>query len=329
MIPTGEVGPTLVLAVTGPTAGGKSDLANRLAARLGVPIVSLDSMKIYRGMDLGTAKPPPEVRRAVPYHLMDIRDPWESFSVADFISELRALAPHLGPLWLLSGGTPFYLHALLAGLFEGPGAQPEVRLRLHEEAQRHGPSELHRRLAGLDPTAAAALHPEDLRRVVRALEVIESTGERFSVLQARRRPVLPPDRVRRIGIARARQDLYARIDQRVERMFRAGWVGEVESLLAAHDPPWSEQAAQSIGYVEIAEALRRGESPTGRIERIQRRSHRLARSQLTWCRRLGLEWWAPQEGDALLDALESLWESVRSGAPVPPADPSRTLPAHA
>ncbi len=285
--------PTLV--VTGPTAGGKSRLAVRIARRLSVPIISLDSMKVYRGMDIGTAKPGAELVREIPFHLMDIRAAWESFSVGDYLREVEALVAELPRPHLFCGGTAFYLHALVAGIFAGPSAQPELRASLEEEARLRGTEALHRRLVAADPRAAEKIHPGDLKRIVRALEVIEVCGEPFSRLQAERRPLLAPGSFRLIGMSRPREEVYGRVDARVARMFEEGWVEEVVRLRDAHDPPWSKEAAQSIGYVRIAEALEAGRDPRLALPEIQKRTRHFAKAQLTWFRKMPIEWWEDEE----------------------------------
>lgn len=315
--------PSPVWVVTGPTAGGKAALALAIARRFSVPILSLDSMKIYRGMNIGTAKPTADLIRETPFHLVDVRDPWEAFSVGDYLQEANQLTPTLPKPWLFSGGTSLYVHALLEGIFDGPPAQPELRARLAGEAARDGLDQLHRRLGELDPPAAAKIHPTDQRRIVRALEVIELCGERFSKLQTQRKPFLRTGSFRLLGIARPRAELHARIDARVERMFEAGWVDEVEQLWRDHSPPWSPAASQSIGYTQILEALESGEDPRSRIPTIQTRTRRFSRSQMTWYRKMPVEWWAPEERDVLLDDLESSLEDYRVGREFRAPQPER------
>src|SRR4051812_29034123 len=174
------------LILTGPTGSGKSALGVALAERLGAEIVSMDSMALYRGMDIGTAKPTAAERRRVPHHLIDVLDPWESASVAWWLERAAACCRAIeerGKRVLLVGGTPLYLKALLHGLFDGPGRDPAIRERLTREAETTGLQALHARLARVDPAAAARLHPNDLRRVIRALEVWEITGQPISARQ--------------------------------------------------------------------------------------------------------------------------------------------------
>src|SRR5438105_1941285 len=173
--------------LTGPTASGKTAVGVALARRLDTEIVAMDSMTIYRGMDIGTAKPTMAERGGIPHHLVDVIEPWESASVAEYRRWARDAVDAIerrGRRVLFVGGTPLYLKALLRGLFEGPGSDPELRRRLEQEAERHGDPVLHERLADLDPATAARLHPHDRRRIVRALEVIEQTGRPMSALQA-------------------------------------------------------------------------------------------------------------------------------------------------
>ncbi|MEE8142185.1 MAG: tRNA (adenosine(37)-N6)-dimethylallyltransferase MiaA [Planctomycetota bacterium] len=300
-----------VLILTGATASGKGSFAVTLAAHLGVPLISLDSMKVYRGMDIGTAKPAAETTQKLPIHLIDIRDPWEGFSVGDYLRELESLAERLPQPWIFCGGCAFYLYALTEGIFQGPTRVPELRRKYQEEAARLGVQALHERLAGSDPAAAAKIHPGDLRRIVRALEVMEVSGELISELQTAREPLLPSGCVRIMAWDHPRQSLYRRIDERVEAMFQAGWVEEVEVLLAAHDPPWGAEAAQSIGYAQIREALHKRQDPRERIQRIQQRTRNFARSQLVWFRRMSLEWWNPDDPETLVQSIERSLEEYR------------------
>lgn len=311
--------------VTGPTAGGKASLALEIARRFSIPIISLDSMKVYRGMDIGTAKPAADLVQSLPFHLIDIRDPWESFSVGDYVLEVQRLTQRLPRPWLFSGGTPFYLNALIEGLSSGPPAQPELRHRLAEEVTTSGLDPVYSRLARLDPVAAQRIHPADRRRIFRALEVIEVTGRPFSDLLAERTPFLKAGTFRRIGIARSREDQYRRIDARVARMFDEGWMDEVAHLRRQHDPPWGPQASQSIGYQEVLDALEKGEDPRARIPKIQTRTRNFARSQLTWFRKMSVEWWAPEEEDLLLRSLDRDLTDSQAGRSLAAPAPDRLV----
>jgi tRNA dimethylallyltransferase len=285
------------LILTGPTGSGKSRLALALAERLGAEIVAMDSMTLYRHMDIGTAKPAPEERRRVPHHLLDVLDPWESASVAWWLEQAAACCQDIrrrGQRPLFVGGTPLYLKALLRGLFDGPPADAAVRRRLTEEADRHGRQALHDRLARIDPAAAARLHPNDLRRVVRALEVWELTGRPISAWQTQ----WAEARIEDLGSTRIedrgprclcldlpRPVLYERIDARVGRMFAAGLVEEARALRRLEQPPGRE-ARQALGYKEVFDHLdgRAGLDET--VRRIQTRTRNFAKRQLTWFRHL-------------------------------------------
>jgi tRNA dimethylallyltransferase len=296
--------------LTGPTGSGKSRLGLELAERLGAEIISMDSMALYRGMDIGTAKPSVEDRRRVPHHLIDVLEPWESSSVAWWLERAAECCRQIadrGRKVLLVGGTPLYLKARLRGLFEGPPADLALRLRLEQEAESTGATALHARLAAVDPATAARLHPNDIRRVIRALEVWECTGQPISTLQTQwgegavRPPssalhppssalhppssTLHPPSSRILWLDLPRPELYARIDARVEWMFNAGFVDEVRAL-SKLSRPLSREATQALGYREVLEHLEGKASREETIARIQQRSRNYAKRQLTWFRNL-------------------------------------------
>jgi tRNA dimethylallyltransferase len=273
------------LILTGPTGSGKTRLGVELAERLGAEIVSLDSMAVYRGLDVLTAKPTAAERRRVPHHLIDVLDPWESASVAWWLDRARACCRDLtarGRRVLFVGGTALYLKALLRGLFAGPAADDALRRRLEAEA---GPETLFARLAAVDPASAARLHPNDVRRVIRALEVHELTGRPLSAWQVQwDRPAQgPPHRCLCLDLPRA--ELYARIDARVRQMVADGLVEEVRALRRL-SRPLSREAAQALGVSELADHLDGREGLEGAVARLQQRSRRFAKRQLTWFRSL-------------------------------------------
>lgn len=280
--------------LAGPTACGKSAVALELVDQLqtdrgpSLEIVSLDSMTLYRRLNVGTAKPSAEERRRVPHHLFDILEPSQEFSVAEYLVAAEQACREIvsrGGTPLFVGGTGLYLRSLLRGVFEGPPANDELRQRLEFEATRDGAEALHRRLQQVDPSTAERLHPNDLRRVVRALEVIELTGLPMST-QHREEP-LPLDQrpPNVLWLAPPRDWLYDRINRRVEAMLDAGWLDEVRSLLA--EPlPLSHTASQALGYKELIEHLR-GERPLAEtITLIQTRTRQFAKRQHTWFRNL-------------------------------------------
>ncbi len=268
-------------------------MGRELAGRIGAEIISLDSMKVYRRMDIGTAKPSSEVRAAIPHHLIDVVEPWQPFSVAQFDTLAQAAIADIqgrGRAVLVVGGTPMYLKALLEGLFEGPGADPDLRSRLHAQAQAGGLGDLYRRLERVDPASAARIHPNDLRRIVRALEVHELTGSTITALQTQ----WDRDRLRfdaqLIGLRRERTDQAHRINERVRRMIEAGWVDEVRRLMA-EPRPMSATARKALGYGEIIEHLEGRTSLADTVELIKIRTRRFAKAQRTWFRRFRATQW--------------------------------------
>ena len=273
--------------LTGPTAAGKSAVAIELAQRINAEIISLDSMAVYRRMDIGTAKPPADERRIVPHHLIDIVDPAEDFSVAQYLDEAAAAVAQIrgrGRQPLFVGGTPLYLKALLRGLFSGPAADWPLRREFEEIARAEGTSELHRRLAAVDPTAAERLHPNDARRLIRALEVFHSTGRPISE-QQQQFDKIATRRQRVFVLDWPREQLIQRIDQRVEAMFAAGLVAEVRGLLAT-GVPLSRTAGQAVGYREVIAHLAGDHDLPTTIDLVKLHTRQYAKRQLTWFRSL-------------------------------------------
>jgi len=281
--------------LVGPTASGKTAVGIEVALRIGAEILSLDSMALYRGMDIGTAKPSVEERARVPHHLLDLAEPHEAFSTGRYLEAAEAAIGDIaarGKLPLFVGGTALYLKGLTEGFFHGPPADWELRRRLIAEAQERGVPALHERLAAVDPAAARRIHPNDLRRIVRALEVRAATGRPISELQtqfgtpsARYECVLA-------GIRRERADLRERINRRVDAMFAAGLVDEVRRLLA--DPRGiSHAAGQFVGYREVIAHLRGELSLEEAIERVKARTRQFAKRQLTWFRKFPQIRWVP------------------------------------
>ncbi|MGB2801761.1 MAG: tRNA (adenosine(37)-N6)-dimethylallyltransferase MiaA [Phycisphaerae bacterium] len=316
-----------ILVITGQTATGKERLAVAVAERLGGEILSADSMKVYRGMDIGTAKAPPDVRRKVPHHLVDVADPGPGsprrvacgdapgFSTARWVELADAAvadANARGRVAIVSGGTALYLKALLEGLFEGPAADEQIRARLSAEAEANGTGALHARLAEVDPEAAGRIHPNDLRRIIRALEVWELTGSPISALQTqwgrrrgRYRPLL-------VAIWRSPEDLDRRIEARVGRMVEAGLEDEVRRL-AARPGGLALGPRQALGYAEVLEHLAGRITWDETLEAIRLHTRQFARAQMKWLRRFeGLVWLdaAPDApADGLADRVVDLWRA--------------------
>lgn len=274
--------------LTGATATGKSAVGVALAQQLNAEIISLDSMAVYQGMDIGTAKPTPEQRATVPHHLLDIVAPEDEFSVAQYVELAQQAVGDIrerGREPLFVGGTPLYLKSLLRGLFNGPPADWQLRNQIVDELQVVGTPALHERLTQIDPIAAAAIHPHDTRRLIRALEVYRATGEPISHQQLQFDDARPASECRVFVLRRPRAELHARIEVRVESMVAAGLVEEVQHLFAAgHE--LGRTARQAVGYREVLEFLAGEYDHTQMIARIKSHTRRFAKRQGTWFRGL-------------------------------------------
>ncbi len=285
----------LILGVTG---SGKGRLAFELAQSLGGEIISIDSMKVYRRMDIGTAKPPIENRRLIKYHLIDVVEPSESFSVGTYLDlaqkAIEEIQSKNKPV-VAVGGTAMYIKALLCGMFEGPGTDEQIRSRLKERAKTEGLDELYRQLQIIDPVACRRIHSNDAKRIIRAMEVYELTGRPISSFQqqwdtgnSELRITNNESRTTKsdwmiVGLRREKAEESKRINARVKKMIDAGLVDEVKSLLA-EDKPLSKQAACAIGYAEIIDYLAEKISLEDAIELIKKNTRYLAKHQRTWFR---------------------------------------------
>ena len=274
------------LVLTGPTASGKSGIALELAQRLGCAIVAMDSMTLYRGMDIGTAKPTAAERALVPHYLLDKLDPWESGNVAWWLTAAaeaceQIRAKGLRPLFV--GGTPFFLKALLHGLFDSPDIDTAIRTRLEDEAGVIGPEALHARLTTVDPVAAARLHPNDVRRVVRALEVFEGTGRPISDWQGSWKNAAAP--IPAVALDWPRDALNDRIDARIDAMLAAGWLDEARRLLEC-EKPLSREASQALGYRDLFDFLAGLADWDSTVANIKLHTRQFAKRQRTWFRGL-------------------------------------------
>jgi len=276
----------IIYFLVGATASGKTEVGVLVAEAMDAEILSLDSMAVYRGMDIGTAKPTDEERARVPFHLIDVCEPTEEFSAADYVRlACRAVddIQSRGRRVLFVGGTPMYLRLLLEGIFRGPRADWEFRRALRARAGRVGTEALHKELAAVDPQAAKRIHPNDLRRIERALEVHHLTGRPISELQQENRGALPGPKVL-VGLQRTRKDLYRRIDERVDRMWAEGFVEEVRQLV---DKGLSRTASQALGYRELLRHLADDISVEEAKELTKHHTRQLAKRQLTWFRLRG------------------------------------------
>jgi tRNA dimethylallyltransferase len=277
-----------VIAIVGPTASGKSDLAISIAEHFNGEIVNYDSVQVFRYLDIGTAKPTIEERQRVPHHMIDIREPAEVFTAGDYQREARAVLADIcrrGRLPVLVGGTGLYLKALTEGLFDGPTRSLYWRERLHALAGRKGREHLHRLLARLDAPAAERIAARDLPKVIRALEVRLETGRTLSEhLQEAPRQPLAGFEIHSIGLDPPRAESCRRIEERVHRMFERGWVEEIRQLIAQGIAA-DAKAFSAIGYRHILEQLDRCNYWDDTIRIIQRDTRRYAKRQMTWFRR--------------------------------------------
>ena len=276
------------LFLVGPTASGKTAVGICLAEELRAEIVSLDSMAVYKGMDIGTAKPTAAERSRVRHHLIDMVEPWEDYSLARYLDDVQRVLTEIRSRRqraLFVGGTPLYLKALLRGMFEGPGADWEFREQLRAWANTHGPESLHARLISVDPEAARKIHPHDLRRIIRALEVYEKTGQPLSHWQRQFDHPSEVAKGRVLVLDWPRDLLYERINRRVDQMFAEGLVEEVKSLLG-RGRPLSHTARQALGYREVLEYLEGKHSYEETVELVKTRTRQFAKRQLTWFRHL-------------------------------------------
>jgi tRNA dimethylallyltransferase len=271
-----------LIVLVGPTGVGKTDISIQLAEKLSGEIISADSRLFYRGMDIGTAKPTQAQRKIVPHHLIDVANPDETWSLALFQERARRAIEEIhekGHLPFLVGGTGQYVRAVTQG-WDIPKVEPDPRLRavLEKWAKEIGQEGLHQRLAALDPAAAQGIDPRNLRRCVRALEVILGTGRRFSD-QRQRSP--SPYQVLMLGLTLPRQELYARIDERVDNMIKAGLVGEVQNLLDQGFTP-DLPTMSAIGYSEVVNYLRGEYNLEEAVKKIKWRTHAFVRRQANW-----------------------------------------------
>ena len=273
-----------MILILGVTASGKGRLAYNLAESIGAEIISIDSMKVYRRMDIGTAKPPKDARQHIKYHLIDIVEPSDSFSAGAFINAASDVIEQInnrkGKI-VAVGGTALYIKSLLYGLFDGAGTDEHIRSELQARAKAEGLAELHRELTKIDPAAAERINLNDAKRIVRAMEVYQLTGKPISSFQKQWGQRQTKHDWIIIGLRREKADASSRINKRVKKMISAGLVDEVKSLLD-EEKPMSKQARCAIGYAEIIEHLSGQTSLEDAIELIKINSRRLAKSQRTW-----------------------------------------------
>jgi tRNA dimethylallyltransferase len=307
------------ILLMGPTGSGKSDLAMRLAETLPLEIVSVDSALVYRGMDIGTAKPDAAARARVPHHLLDIRDPAESYSAGEFTRDAwRAMQDiwRRGRQPLLVGGTMLYFHALSHGIAELPEANPEVRADIERQAALLGWAALHRELEAVDPAAAARIHVNDPQRIQRALEIYQLTGETITRLQQKRVSVFADVDVAEFALAPLeRGDLHTRIELRFEAMLDAGLVAEVRSLFERVDLTAEHPSMRAVGYRQLWRHLAGQCALDTAIEQAIAATRQLAKRQLTWLRRRErAQWFDSMHPDVARMMEDALSKSGFSGS---------------
>ncbi len=296
-----------MILILGVTASGKGRLAFDIAGRIDAEIISIDSMKVYRRMDIGTAKPSANRRNQIKYHLLDVVEPCEEFSVDRFLAltdeSIKKITAD-GKKVVAVGGTAMYIKALLFGLFDGPGGDDNIRKKLKTQIALYGTADLHIKLTAVDPVAAERIHPNDARRIIRALEVYQLTGKPISSFQQQFSSAKALGDWKIIGLRRPKDIESSRINSRVKQMIEQGFVGEVNGLLA-EDEPLSKQARGAIGYAEIIEHLE-GQIPLEKaVENIKVNTRRLAKSQRTWFKTFkDVNWLDIDDGDGPEDILQ-------------------------
>jgi tRNA dimethylallyltransferase len=300
-----------MVLILGVTASGKGRLSFDLAESIGAEIISIDSMKVYRRMDIGTAKPPREARKRIKHHLIDVVEPSDSFSVGTFsetasdaIEQIRSRKKNI----VAVGGTALYIKALLYGLFDGAGSDERLRNELRARAETEGLAELHRELTTIDPVAAERINPNDARRIVRALEVYRITGQPISSFQKQWETRQMKHDWTIIGLRREKPDASGRINRRVKKMISAGLVNEVKSLLDEKEP-LRQQARCAIGYSEIIDHLNGQTNLEDATELIKVHTRRLAKGQRTWFKTFTDVHWLDIEAD---EPSEEIFERAKA-----------------
>jgi len=304
----------LAVLLLGPTGSGKTALSLAVGEPFGGEIVSCDSVAVYRGMDLGTAKPSAEERARLPHHLIDVAEPNEPFTAGEYSRAARAAMGEIaerGKVPIVTGGTGLYLRALTDGLFAGPARQLELRARLEQSRQRRGELWLHRLLTRLDPTSAARIHANDTPKLIRAIEVCLTARKRLSEVlasEASARDPLTGFRLLRIGLNPPRQELYGRLNRRAEAMFASGLIDETRGLLERYGPV---KALDSLGYRQAMLVLAGTLSLEAAVDAAQQGHRNYAKRQLTWFRREPQVHWIAGFGDEA-ETIRAACELVQS-----------------
>jgi tRNA dimethylallyltransferase len=282
-----------LIVILGPTASGKSSLGIAVARQLGGEVLVCDSTQVYRGFDIGTAKVRPSEQRGISHHLFDLVEPNEIFTAGEYRRQALIALEDLrrrGKVPIITAGTGLYLRALLEGLADAPGRSEELRERLRDMVRLRGSGYLHRVLARLDPEAAARIASRDTQKVTRAMEIRVLAGKTVGEIHRSGRQALEGYRVIKIGLLPPRPGLYQRIDARVKGMLAAGWIGEVERLIAL-GVPQDAKPFQFIGYSDLREHIQRGLKLEAAVKKIQQETRNFAKRQITWFRKeAGVNW---------------------------------------
>jgi tRNA dimethylallyltransferase len=306
------------ILILGVTASGKGKLAFNLAVSLDAEIISVDSMKVYRRMDIGTSKPPRKAREQIKHHLIDIIEPSDSFSAGVFVNAAQQAMEQIrgsSKSVIAVGGTALYIKALLYGIFQGPGADEKLRAELHQRTEEEGLAELHKELKSIDPLAGGRINPNDAKRIIRALEVHRITGKPISYYQKQWETTNLTNDWTIIGLRRNKAEENKRINARTKKMIQAGLIDEVKSLLA-EEKPLSKQARSAIGYAEIIDHLAGRMSLEDAIELIKKNTRKLAKNQRTWFKTFKNVYWLDihskgSEDDILSHTKKILFEQNR------------------
>jgi len=275
----------LIVFILGPTGVGKSDIAVKIAKKTSGEIISCDSMQVYRGMPVISQQPPADLQKAIPHHLIGILDPSKEWSAADFVDEAYSVASDIvryNKVPVVVGGTGLYARAFIKGLFDSPPRDDKLRRSLYEQAEQKGGKRLYEKLRRIDPVYAGKIHQNDLRRIIRALEVYELTGKPISEKQKESRGIESEYKVLMFILERDRNELYRRIDERVEKMFEGGIIREAKRLKARN---MSRTARTALGYREISDYIKGRCSLQEAKEFLKKHTRQYAKRQLTWFRR--------------------------------------------
>ncbi len=308
-----------LLVIVGPTAVGKTKVSVELAERIGGEIVSADSRQVYRFMDIGTAKPAPTDMRRIPHHMIDVINPDEEYTAADYSRGAHAAIKSIfekGRIPIMVGGSGLYIRAVIDGIFPGPGSDTKIREKLEIEAEESGISSLYNRLCKVDPVASTRIHPNDKRRIIRALEIFEATGRPISLLQEEGKKKEPECDTVMIGLNRPRKELYRRIQERVEEIFQHGFIDEVKGLL---ERGYQDNliSMEALGYREVIKFLNGGIMLDLAKRKVKQNTCHYARRQLIWFRKdKRITWFNINNEEKFEETSEKIYQFLHSATTV-------------